>query len=136
MLGSHLLLIYIKRQKQSSLNSQAIAAIIQSQSEYLIQTPQTQMLYFTICLFGLKFSLYLCVCICAISMSHMCRYLQKSEGVRSCGAGIIHGHGLPGGFWEPGFGPLEEQTLFLTFELSLHPHFFFIFNKKTVSHVA
>jgi hypothetical protein len=44
------------------------------------------------------------------------------EGVRSPGTGVMDSYELLCGCWELHAGPLEEQPVLLTAELSFQPH--------------
>ena len=53
---------------------------------------------------------------------HMCAWcLQRSEGVRSPGIGIIDGCEPSYGHWEPNLGHLQEQQVLLIGEPSSSP---------------
>lgn len=58
---------------------------------------------------------------CVISVHHMHAWwvCRPGEGVASPGTGVKTGCGRPCGYREPNLGPLEEQSMLFTLELSL-----------------
>ena len=51
----------------------------------------------------------------------VCLYTTSKEGIRSPRTGVTDSYELLCGCWELNPGPLEEQLVILTIELSLEP---------------
>jgi hypothetical protein len=47
------------------------------------------------------------------------KYLRRPEGIKSLGVGVTDGCEPPCGSWELNQGPLKEQPMSITVELSL-----------------
>jgi hypothetical protein len=65
-------------------------------------------------------------CLCAMCVQCCGR---PQEGIRSLGTGVIDGCELSCGCWELNPGPLKEQSVFLTAELSLQSSLIAIYCK-------
>lgn len=73
----------------------------------------------------------MCVCVCV--QAHLCRCsLTSEEEVRCPGARATGDYELPDEYWEINLGPLQEQQLFLTTEMSLLIHIFIVFNSESM----
>jgi hypothetical protein len=59
-----------------------------------------------------------CLCIRHMPTAHR----GQKKSVRFPGTGVPDSHNPPCGCWEMNPGPLEEQPVFLTAELSFQPH--------------
>ena len=67
--------------------------------------------------------LYVCACLACIYVyvSHACTVPESGESVRSLETGGVDHCEPPSGCWDSNQGPLEEQPVFLTTELSILP---------------